>query len=109
MAGLPCEWQGLIMDSDSDYLVYLVVTLGSAPTEQDLQAVTVGPGGPVEVCLLEKSQNVTSATGTVGCNEAYSLNGAFRTSCWDFHNKCGSAVWAHKAHFLREEKNLQPD
>lgn len=24
MAGLPCEWQGLIMDSDSDYLVYLV-------------------------------------------------------------------------------------
>lgn len=66
MAGLPCEWQGLIMDSDSDYLVYLVVTLGSAPTEQDLQAVTVGPGGPVEVCLLEKSQNVTSATGTCG-------------------------------------------
>ena len=31
------------------------------------------------------------------------------TSCRDFHHKCVSAVWAHKAHFLRDQKNLQPE
>lgn len=48
-------------------------------------------------------------TAHVCCNEAQRPSSTFMTSCRDFHNKCGSAVWAHKAHFLREKKNLKPD